>query len=456
MKRALIGISLVLVILTTSNLIPCWAQEASVSGQPPASHSTPPADPVPNGAKEKVLFAFPGGKQGGDPSAKLIFDSAGHLYGTTVEGGGSNTNCPFSWCGAAFELTATSSGKWTEGVLRDFTLGNKGGAVPASDPILDSAGNFYGTTMEGGAFGAGVVFKLMRIASGHWKEIVLRSFKGGKDGGSPGSLIFDQAGNLYGTASEGNGVGCGGFGCGLVFKLTPTPHGKWKESVLHAFSGGSDGGNPSGLIFDAAGNLYGTTVYGGGGNCDGVGCGVVFELVPGSGGKWREKVLHAFTSDGAYPYSGVTFDAAGNLYGTTNSGGDRRDCQGFGCGVVFKLTLTSNGKWTESLLHTFTGGKDGANPNGGVIFDAAGNLYSTAYLGGITNCFGGGYGCGVAFKLTPTSNGEWKEIVLHSFTGGDDGGNPQSGLTLDAKGHLYGSTNWGGADGWGVIFELTP
>jgi hypothetical protein len=455
MKRALIGISLLLVVAATARLIPGRAQEAS--GQPPAGTVAPPSNSASNAAKEKVLLAFPGGKKGGDPSAKLVFDSAGNLYGMTEEGGGKDPNCPFSWCGAAFELTPTSSGKWKERVLHDFTA-NKGGVVPTADPILDSAGNVYGATMRGGVFGAGVVFKLTRTASGKWKENVLYSFAGGKDGGLPGPLIFDQAGNLYGTADQGNGQGCGGFGCGLVFKLTPTANGKWKESVLHAFTGGSDGGNPSGLIFDAAGNLYGTTVDGGGGNCGGVGCGVVFELMPRSDGKWREKVLHAFTSpgDGALPYGGVMFDASGSLYGTTNWGGDWGSCQGFGCGVVFKLMPTSDGRWKETLLHTFTGGKDGAGPYGGVIFDAAGNLYSTAYVGGITNCFGGGYGCGVVFKLTPTSSGEWKEIVLHTFTGGNDGGNPQSGLIFDAKGDLYGSTEWGGRDGWGVIFELIP
>lgn len=455
MKHVLIGISLILVVLTTANLIPSRAQEAG--GQPPAEIAAPPVNQAKNAAKEKVLLAFPGGERGGDPSAKLVFDSLGNLYGTTAEGGGFNTNCPFSWCGAAFELKPASTGKWRESVLDDFTLDNEGGAVPASDPVLDSAGNFYGTTMEGGAFGAGVVFKLVRTAAGKWNESVLRSFTGGKDGGLPGSLVFDQAGNLYGAASQGNGYGCGGFGCGLIFELTPTADGEWKERVLYAFSGGRDGGSPGGVTFDAAGNLYGAAVVGGGGSCGGVGCGVVFELVPNSDGKWREKVLHAFISpgDGAYPYGGVMFDASGNLYGTTNSGGDRGSCQGLGCGVVFKLTPTSKGRWKEALLHTFTGGNDGANPYG-VIFDAGGNLYGTALVGGITNCFGGGYGCGVAFKLTPTSNGEWKEIVLHTFTGGNDGGNPQSGLIFDAKGNLYGSTEWGGADGWGVIFELTP
>jgi uncharacterized repeat protein (TIGR03803 family) len=450
MKCVLTGISLLLIVLTTANLIPGRAQEATrklAAGS--ASQGTAETT-------EKLLRTFASGKGGGSPSGKLIFDSAGNLYGTTLAGGGFNTECPNGWCGAAFELTPTSSGRWKETVLHDFTVG-KGGAVPLAGLIFDFAGNLYGTTYYGGRGNCsrrcGVVFELTPSAGGKWTESVLYAFTGGSDGGNPSyGLIFDTAGNLYGTTESG-----GSGGVGVVFELTPTSDGKWEEKVLHSFSGGRDGRYPStGLSLDSAGNLYGGTSFGGNlAHCQGFGCGVVFKLVPTSSGKWKETVLHSFTGgkDGAGPSSSLIFDLAGNPYGATGGGGMQGGCQGAGCGLVFKLTPTSKGRWKETVLYTFTGGKDGAGPDADLTFDAAGNLYGTTYGGGIANC---GYACGVAFKLTPASNGKWKESVLHSFTGGNDGGTPASGLILDPKGNLYGSAEYGGADGWGVVFELTP
>jgi hypothetical protein len=449
MKCLLTGIFLILITLTT-NLIPGRAHGAS--RRPAAGLASDDT----KGDAEKVLHTFPSGRQGGNPFGKLIFDSAGNLYGTTVAGGGFNTNCPNGWCGAVFELTPTVGGKWKEIVLHDFTWG-KNGSVPLSGLIFDSAGNLYGTTYEGGRGSCqyracGLVFELTPTAAGKWEETVLYAFSGGDDGGNPYTgLIFDAAGNLYGTTVLG-----GKGGLGVVFELMPTSSGTWKEKVLHTFTGGRDGGQPGGVIFDQAGNLYGdATVRGDLTKCGGYGCGVVFRLTPTSHGKWKESVLHAFTDgkDGAGPSgSSLIFDSAGSLYGAT--GGDAEGCQGLGgCGLVFKLTPTSNGGWKESVLHTFTGGNDGAVSEPTLTLDSAGNVYGTAYYGGSSNC---AFGCGVAFKLTPTSNGEWNEIVLHSFTGGNDGGNPGSGLVFDSKGNLYGSTLNGGTDSWGVIFELTP
>jgi hypothetical protein len=451
MKRAVFRFCLIVGILATANLIPSRAQEASGPGRLSATQSAPPARPASSHPEERVLLTFPGAKNGGNPTNNLIFDSRGNLYGTTRAGGGLNSDCPNAWCGMAFELTPTSNGKWKETVLHDFNLGkDRGGAVPSGGLIFDSAGNLYGTTENGGrgncSSRCGVVFELTPTSPGKWKETVLYAFSGRADGGTPsGGVIFDVAGNLYGETAEGSGV---------VYKLTPKTDGSWTEKVLYAFTGGKNGNQPSGnLIFDAAaGTLYGTTSSGGRSNC---GCGVVFELLPGSNGKWSEKVLHRFSgiSEGGYPNGDLIFDTSGNLYGTTILGGNRTDCQGYGCGVVFKLTPTSSGGWKEIVLYTFTGGKDGAGPAPGPTFDAAGDLYGTTFDGGIANC---AFGCGVAFKLTPTPHGEWKEVVLHSFTGGNDGGNPGSGLILDVKGNLYGSAVNGGVDGWGVVFDLVP
>jgi hypothetical protein len=455
MKRLLIGFWLILIIVLSANLVPCRAQEARVAVQAPAGKAATQAEPSLAAAREKVLHTFTSGNTGGNPSGKLIFDTAGNLYGTTAAGGGFNTNCPNGWCGAVFELKPASGGKWKEIVLHDFRWG-KNGSVPLAGLIFDSAGNLYGTTLEGGRgrcnFRAcGVVFELTPGAGGKWTETVLYAFSGGDDGGNPyAGLIFDAAGNLYGTTVLG-----GNRGFGVVFELMRTPSGTWKDRILHAFTGGKDGGSPSGgLIFDEAGNLYGDTTLGGNlADCQGEGCGVVFKLAPTSHGRWKESVLYSFTGgqDGAMPSgSSLIFDSAGSLYGTT--GGNAEGCQGFGgCGVVFKLTRTSTGRWKETVLHAFTGGKDGAVAEPDLTFDSAGNLYGTTYYGGLTNC---AFGCGVAFKLTPTSDGKWKESVLYTFTGGNDGGNPGSGLIFDGEGNLYGSAANGGANDWGVIFEL--
>ena len=287
------------------------------------------------------------------------------------------------------------------------------------------------------------------------QEKVLHSFSG-RDGYLPqGGLTMDTPGNLYGTTS-----GFGLYGGGTAFELTPEG-GSWRETVLHNFGRGTDGANPyAGLTFDASGNLYGTTTQGGT-----YGWGTVFELTPGTDGTWTEKVLHSFNllseaGSEATPYGGVILDASGNLYGTTSNGGD-------GVGAVFELTPTTGGDWTESVLYSFKqNGADGNTPYAGLTFDATGNLYGTTLLGGAYyDCYGGEYGCGTVFELTPTAGGGWTEEILHEFdNNGIDGNYPYSTLVFDAQGNLYGTTFWGGTYpncsgngyGCGTVFELTP
>jgi uncharacterized repeat protein (TIGR03803 family) len=367
--------------------------------------------------------------------AGVTIDPVGNLYGATVGGGVYGQ-------GTVFELTPSSNGRWAEHVLHDFT-GGKDGAAPYASPIFDAAGNLYGTTRYGGASGNGTVFELMPDSNGQWTERVLHQFTGGKDGGQPWSgLILDSSGNLYGTTSEGgNSSDCAYSSCGVVFELTPSANGDWKEKVLHAFTG-KDGGSPlASLVFDGGDNLYGTTewdsVYSGG---------TVFELAHDSNGGWTEHVLHRFSrgNDGGNPVAGLILNAAGHLYGTTEFGGH---CGESSCGVVFELTRTSNGRWTEHVLHNFTGGVDGSVPIAGVIFDPAGNLYGTASEGGV-------YRQGTVFELTADSDGKWTEHVLHQFTPGKGAGAPNAGLTFDSAGDLYGTTLVGGSYGKGTVFEL--
>jgi hypothetical protein len=318
---------------------------------------------------------------------------------------------------------------------------------------FDAAGNLYGTTALG-ANGYGTVFELIRGANDTWSEKILHSFTNGGDGENPTSPVtFDASGNLYGT-DGGVNAGCDGVGCGGVFVLKHASNGTWTETVICSFLGQANGSDPqSGLIFDAAGNLYGTTASGGDLRyCGGNGCGLAFELKPGSGGQWTEKVLHAFNGkDGEGPYAGMVFDSFGNLYGTTVAGG-LPGCEGGSCGTVFKLTRGKKGAWSQTTINRFkTGGKQGFDPFAGVIFDSAGNLYGTTTDGGADRC--GFSGCGTVYKPTPGAHGKWTETVLHSFNRFD--GPIPSNVVIDSAGTLYGTTFQGGG-GYGTVFKIVP
>ncbi len=405
---------------------------------------------------ETVLYTFTGGVDGGSPPAGVIRDSGGNLYGTTEAGGTANKGVVYKFNPSGEETVLHSfTGRDGEvpmaGLFRDkagnlygttesggFGLGvvfkpdatgqettlfrfleeGTQGDMPSSGVVLDSEGNIYGTTFSGGAFGGvygyGVVYKL--DAEGH--ETILHSFTGGADGGYPGgSVILDSSGNLYGTTPGGT------LGGGVVYKLDPAGN----ETVLYNFAGGAGGADPNGLIRDAAGNLYGTTSAGGVSNA-----GLVYELDAAG----METVLYSFpgATNGAAPAGSLTRDSSGNLYGTTSAGGLN------GAGTVYRLD--PSGK--ETLLYSFTGGTDGADPQSGVIRDAAGNLYGTTFSGGVN-------GFGVVYKLDASN----MLTVLHSFTGIPDGYNPSGGLIFDASGNLYGTTTLGGtADGGGAIFKI--
>lgn len=308
---------------------------------------------------------------------------------------------------------------------------------------------------------------LLSVVTAHAQTLtMLHSFTNGPDGSHPqAGLTLDRAGNLYGTTSSAGLPNlCGPFGCGTVFKMSYR-NSAWQLTNLYSFQGGNDGANPTArVVFGPDGALYGTTMYGGRGDCNGgvPHCGIVFRLQPPAGFcrdvlcPWTETILYAFPGDanGGVPEGDIIFDAAGNIYGTAANGGyTGGNCGFFGCGVVYELS-PSNGGWTETVLYTFQGGTDGADPNGGVIRDAAGNLYGTTTMGG-TGCPVGG--CGTVFELSPTQNG-WTETILFRFVGfnGPNGAFPYAGLTMDSTGNLYGSTSTYGSAGGGTIFELTP
>jgi uncharacterized repeat protein (TIGR03803 family) len=394
--------------------------------------------------EEKLLHSFNiNGKDGVNPASGVIFDAAGNLYGTTLSGGTHNQ-------GMVFELSPLPGGGWRESVLHNFN--SKDGSTPYGGLILDGGGNLYGTTAYGGSGHSGTVFELSPVVGGGWQHQILYSFQGQKDGAVPyASLVFDATGNLYGTTRDGGGGECtdGGFevGCGTVFELTPAGGGAWTEKILHEFhADGTDGFVPSSnLIFDAAGNLYGTTSRGSAYD----GPGTVLELSPAADGSWTEKLLYNFgnSPDGNSPSSGVIFDALGNLYGMTITGGPEDG------GTVFELTPTPSGAWSESILQGFSdgivGGQEGFFPQGGVIFDGAGNLYGSTTDGGV-------YGFGTAFKMTPAGDGSWTKTILHNFSynpSGGDAGDP-SGLVFDAAGNLYGTGFLGGAYRGGAVFEI--
>ncbi len=331
--------------------------------------------------------------------------------------------------------------------------GTPDGSGGLAAPILDKQGNLYSTTYAGGSKNWGTVFEV----DTNGKDTVLHSFVGGKDGTTPTSgLIADAGGNLYGTTYWGGSANCfDRNGCGVVYELSPGERG-WKETILYAFKGASDGAYPGdgALVRDTAGNFYGTTLYGGSQDWPN-GSGVIFKLTHASG-RWREHVVYAFGAksqkDGATPYGGVTLDANGNIYGTTYYGGE------FGFGTVFKVTPDG----AESILYSFTGKADGGDPESALVLDKTGNLYGTTPFGGDMNCQAlYPLGCGTAFKVDPSG----AEAVLHTFMGyPSDGSGPAAPLIRDGAGNLYGTAGGGNSAycedsnyqpmGCGTIFKL--
>ncbi len=376
-----------------------------------------------------LLHTFTGGGDGAIPLSSLTLDRAGNLYGTAYGGG---INSP---AGTVFKLTHAGSG-WLLNALYEFSEDGEGGANPASGMIIGPDGSLYSTTYNGGDNDSyGTVYKLQpplsacKTALCYWTETVLYRFAGAPDGQQPaGNIIFDQAGNIYGTTEAG-----GTFGYGTVFKLTPSG-GNWTEQVLYSFTAGQDGNDPSdGVVIDGAGNLYGTTPYGGINHCQG-GCGVVFELSP-SGSGWTEQILYRFQGapDAQRPYAGLIIDSLGNLYGATYEGGNN------GGGTVFELS-PAGGSWNYTVLYNFAGSENG--PYARLTMDSSGNLYGTTILPG------------TVFELTP-SGGSWIYTDLHDFSG-NDGMYPRGSMTLDGQGNLYGTASMGGADQQGTAWELTP
>ncbi len=400
-------------------------------------------------AQETVLFNF-NGTNGQYPQAGLVFDTAGNLYGTTASGG-------VYGYGAVFELTPGAAG-WTETVLHSFNSNSQDGIGPSSGLVIDQEGNLYGTTYYGGTGkcrsdypGCGTVFELSRSSGGGWNEKVIYSFRAGADGALPATTLTSHSRGFYGTTVSGGKGAChqGDFvGCGTVFELTPTMQGQWKERVVHSFDG-SDGAYLYGpVLLDSAGDIYGTTETGGAVCPDHVTCGFVFKLTT-SNGEIVETILHKFVggTDGEWPVGALAIDQAGNLYGSSLfGGGNNANC--YGCGTVFQLSPASGGGWTESVLHSFADGTmDGFNPFAGVIRDNAGTLYGTTAYGGSSG------GNGTVFMVDTSG----AETVLYSFAGGtSDGAYPDAGVVMGADGNLYGTTQEGGTNNYGTIFEVTP
>jgi len=428
------------VVTAQSQADPTKTASAKVTVNPPTTGPKP--------GRELALYNLGGGSAPNVPYAGLIADEAGNLYGTTELGGTSKQ-------GTVFELSPTPGGIWTQTVLYSFA-GGADGAQPHGGLLLDSSGNLYGTTNFGGNAkclnGCGTVFKLTQ-GSSTWTESVLYTFSGGSDGQQPNArLLLDGQGNLYGTTMQGGNISavCPS-GCGTVFRLAPTS-GSWNKTVLHAFNG-NDGASPyAEVTSDLSGNLYGTTYAGGSYAAVGaskLGPGTVFKLTPGSNGSWTETVLHSFKGkwDGGGPIGGVILDSAGNIYGTTFQGGAPGHF-----GVVFKLQPQSTGEWQETVLHVFMD-SPAAHPMAGLVFDGSGNLYGTTALGGYTSCPNG---CGTLFTITPSSSGHPEFRVLRLFGRGSDGSNPSGDLILDSNGNLWGTTQSGGSNGAGTVFEVAP
>jgi uncharacterized repeat protein (TIGR03803 family) len=401
-----------------------------------------------NGQTFTVLHNFTGAGDGSQPESGVTLDQAGNIYGTT-NGGSLDGYCGPHDCGGVFKLSRHGSG-WLLNSLYTFQ-GGTDGSEPSTNLLIAPDGSLYGNTFFGGVpgcgfgGGCGIVFQLMPPPSAckavvcPWIETVLHRFDDGDGGRHPSSpVVLDASGNVYGTTvngGAGNPYGCVGFdgGCGVVYQLTKT-QGAWTENILYSFTGGSDGGTPYGtVVLDHSGNIDGSANFGG--NY----VGVVYQVAP-SGIETVLYTLQNQSQQGAYT-RGLIADSAGNLYGSAQAQGSN------GGGTVYELS-PGNGTWNFALVYPISGGC--CNPEGpaDLVMDQAGSLYGTT--------FGeGAHGLGSVFRLTPSSGG-WIYTDLHDFTGGADGKWPNSPLALDRSGNIYGTTPYGGTDGYGTVFEITP
>jgi len=379
-----------------------------------------------------VIYSFAGDEDGEYTDTDLVIDSAGNLYGTSVLGGAFGS-------GTVFQLTPSGNG-WVHTVLYSFTSGADGGE-PYKGVTLDAQGNLYGTAVTGGTGGCeggcGVAYKLTH-SGGSWSQTVIHYFSGGDDGSGPGAgLTIDHQGNLYGVTPTG-----GANGLGVIYQLSPAVSGNWNFTVIHTFTGGTDGSSGSaGRLLLHAGRLYGVATTGGAN-----GKGTAYELKPSHAGEWTLKTIYAFQGqpDAGFPYGGLLLGTSGKLYGTTYYDGANN------LGSVYELSRTAMGGWKERVLYSFQGGSDGQNSLSNLVIDAAGNLYGTTSEGG-ASC-----SCGTIFKLTPGPNGIWTESVAHRFQGPPDGAFPYNGMVADAAGNFYGATVHGGVADDGTIYEFTP
>lgn len=338
------------------------------------------------------------------------------------------------------------------------------GELPVGKLAIDGAGNIFAVAAHGGnttaalckaSSGCGTVFEVSPTSSGSWTINLIHIFGDTpNDGALPLSgVVLDASGNLYGITSSGGSCPISPYGCGVVYEISPTAGGGWQApKILYSFQGAPDGSGPAGTVaFDQSGNLYATTQDGGTNND-----GTVFELSPTTSGEWRETILHSFNAsmDGYDPQGGVTFDDAGNLYGTTSSGANETGrCSPFGCGTVYELSPNRSGEWAETVLLTFDGA-DGAEPLGNFAADASGNLYGVTLTGGpVVNADCGGNACGVVYEMVKDGTGGWTQKVLQDLPQSIEATFP--GPVLDPSGNLYATIASGGSRGYGVVFRLT-